>query len=83
MPIETPSNNLFTTTDLGLCSALYATGFSPDLIDKSNPQRVSFHFQHSSELDQAIQAYWSNQLMVSAQAYFLAIRAMKNRIFSE
>lgn len=76
-------NDFFYSTDLGLAASLVSHGFFLNHLDKSNPQKVEFCFERVSQLDQAIQLYWANQLTVPALAYFNALKMLKNRIYSE
>lgn len=77
------SENYFTTPDLGLASALVALGFTVSHLDKQNPRRVEFFFEHSKELDDCVQAYWASTLDVIALTYFNAMRMLKSRIYRE
>lgn len=77
------SNQYFSTYDLGLASALVATGFLLDHLDKTYPQKVKFVFTRTQQQDEVIQAYWAGNLQVSALTYFNNIKVLKNRIYSE
>jgi len=77
------SNHYFFTHDLGLASALVVAGFPLDHLDKTNPQKVKFVFNRIEGQDEAVQAYWSDQLSLSVLSYFNAVKMLKNRIYSE
>lgn len=69
--------------DLGLCAALVSTGFKLASIDKSNPQKVQFVFYKKEGLEDVIDNYWSDRLMIQARSFFDNTKMLKNRIYSE
>jgi len=74
--------NNFYTSDLGLASAMVSVGIPLISLDKSNPKRVEFVFEETKELQEAINSYWSSDLLVSPLTYFNAMKMLKNRIYS-
>ncbi len=68
--------------DLALVAAAAEYGFSPIELDKSNPRRVTFIFEHSEELKKLIDNYWLDQLNVNPRTYFDALKHLKTRIYS-
>jgi hypothetical protein len=76
------NENIYETSDLGLAASLAASGFPIHTIDKSNPRRVIFCFNSSKELDSAVDSYWSNTLLLSAQDLLGQIKMLKSRIYS-
>lgn len=78
-----PVNNLFSTYDLGLSSALVTAGFPLDHLDKSDLRKVQFVFLRAEGMDEVIEAYWNHHLPVDASTYFNTVKMLKNRIYSE
>lgn len=75
--------NQFRTYDLALASALVSRGFSLAGIERtSHGGRSSFIFDRNEELDQVIQAYWSDRLQVNPKAYFDVLKHIKTRLYS-
>lgn len=76
-------DNNFRTYDLALASALVSYGFSISGIEKTQyGGKSSFIFDKNKELDQVIQAYWSDQLQVNPKAYFDVLKHIKTRLYS-
>ncbi len=73
----------FRTSDLALASALIATGFAIDELEKSHFGKASFVFIRSDSLDKAVSRYWADRLRVNPKAYFDVIKHLKTRIYSE
>ena len=69
-------------TDLGLAASLTASGFVVIKVDKSNPRRVVFVFEKSPELEDKIELFWSNNLLLPATILLENIRQLKSRIYS-
>lgn len=71
----------YETSDLGLAAALASHGIVLKGMDFSNPRRVLFLFIRSKELNEAVLAYWSNQLAVDALSYFEQTKLLKSRVY--
>jgi len=81
--MKNDNSNVFSTYDLALASALVSYGFSISGIEKTQyGGRSSFIFDRNKELEQAIQAYWSDQLQVNPKAYFDVLKHIKTRLYS-
>ncbi len=72
----------FETSDLGLATALVSSGNSLFSVDKSNPRRVIFIFNQTSELSDKVDQYWSGQLHVAANSYMDHVKYLKAMIYS-
>ena len=72
----------YRTYDLGLASALVHVGFVLRGLDRSNGRKVEFIFDKTPEFEDAVNRFWSGELLIDAQSYFEAIRSVKNRIYS-
>jgi hypothetical protein len=75
------SNNYNEVSDLGLAASLSASDFVIVSVDKSNPRRVIFVFEKSNELEQAIDLFWANKLMLPASTLLDHMRKLKTRIY--
>jgi hypothetical protein len=73
-------DNFFRTVDLSLASTIFM--FYPlEAVDKQNPRRAEFVFEHSQELDVLIESFWRRELKVDPRAYFDALRSIKARLY--
>ncbi len=70
------------TYDLGLSAALVSSDFELLSLNKENPRKVQFIFLRRSGIDEAVNAYFSGKLEVSARALFDNTKMLKNRIYS-
>lgn len=75
-------NDYYESHDLALVAALAEYGFTPLQLDRSNPKRVVFIFEHSEELRSLIDEYWLNQLKVNPKTYFDSLKHLKTRLYS-
>ncbi len=74
-------NNSYRTSDLALAGALCVSGFVVERVEKINPKRSVFIFDNSTELEEAINKYWSGRLEIEPQAYFYQLKNLKARIY--
>lgn len=65
--------------ELSLAAALLTLGFVPS-IQKSNNRKYIFSFQKTSELEKAIDTYWSNQMLLNPKHYWNSVRELKARM---
>ena len=79
---QSQNNDYFHSFDLGCCAALVSVGYELVSLDKSNPKKVRFVFRKSPQIDDVVQEYWNDSLMVNAQAFFNAVKRLKNQIYS-
>lgn len=70
------------TSDLGLAASLSASGFVVVRVDKQDPRRAVFVFERSPELQQYIERYWADSLLLPATLLLEHIRKLKTRIYS-
>ncbi len=75
--------NYETTTDLGLAATLVASGFNIVSVDRTDPRRVVFAFQDTSELQEHITRFWSDDLLIPAGLLLDTVRKLKARIYSQ
>ncbi len=81
--IEGDPTLLWTTYDLGVSAALSCAGFQLLQIEKSNPRKALFVFRRADGIDEVADQYFADRLEVKARAFFDAIKALKNRLYSE
>ncbi|PIP30675.1 hypothetical protein COZ22_01405 [bacterium (Candidatus Howlettbacteria) CG_4_10_14_3_um_filter_37_10] len=77
------SNQLiYSTNDFALAVTLLCLGFIIINLDKTNPVKVYFLFERSNRLDQAINDFWNNQILVNPKVFFNTQKELKARIYS-
>lgn len=76
------NENLFSTYDIGLATALMTVGHKLYEMDRSNPKKACFHFLRVSTIDKAVDDYWVAELKVDARSFFENLKTLKNRIYS-
>jgi hypothetical protein len=74
---------VWTTYDLGVSAALTCAGFELLQVEKSNPRKALFVFRRTDGIDDAADQYFADRLELKARAFFDAIKALKNRLYSE
>lgn len=67
--------------DLNLSASLISVGFKLLDVDRTDPHKVTFIFQHDQKIHKAIADYWDFELTVSARKLLENIRMLKTRIF--
>lgn len=82
-PIDGDPMLLWTTYDLGVSAALTCAGFQLLQIEKTNPRKALFVFHRADGIDEIADQYFADRLEVKARAFFDAIKALKNRLYSE
>lgn len=75
------AENVFSTYDMGMTSALLSVGYKLLTIEKGRGKKL-FVFETSDELIQDAQKYWAGELDVDAQTYFNSIKNLKNQLYS-
>jgi len=75
-------NDLFSTEDFQLASALHFFGYMVEEIDKTNPGRAIFTFKRDELLDGLVQAFWKGQTKVEPIAYSNAQKSLKSRLYN-
>lgn len=75
-------NDFYSSTDLALAGALYASGYPLEALDRQDPSRVVFYFPRNKYLDDIVRLYLCHELKIDAQTYFYALKELKNRIYN-
>lgn len=73
---------VWTTYDLGVSAALTCAGFELLEVEKSNPRKALFVFRRADGIDDVADQYFADRLELKARAFFDAIKALKNRLYS-
>jgi hypothetical protein len=76
------TENYFYSTDLGITATLISIGFELVSLDTANSQKVVFIIKKQPNIDELINEYFSNQLMVPARSFFENVKMLKNRIYN-
>lgn len=76
------NNHEYETSDLGLTTALIASGLKLVRIDKTNPRRAIFIFEDSNQLRGYERDYWADELLVSGLLYNDTLKRLKARLYS-
>lgn len=74
-------DNCFYVSDLGLATTL-SLHFPIKTIDRSNPRRVVFVFDQTDDLNDFVNRYWRNEIVVEPQTFTNQIKNIKTRIYS-
>jgi len=82
IPVDDPSQ-VFSTYDLGVSAALLTAGFELLSVKKDNPHKSLFLFRRKDGIDETVDLYWSDRLEIKARSFFDAIKALKNKLYSE
>jgi hypothetical protein len=77
-----PENEWFRHQDICLVSTLLCYGRIIEAIDRQDPQKVVFSIKRDEKLDELIQNYWTNQLLVEPKAFFSYLKEIKTRIYN-
>lgn len=80
--ISNLQESYFSTFDLGCVSALVSLHFELISINKQNPRKAQFIFLSTTELEKAVNEYFSDRLLVNPRTYFDNIKMLKNRLYS-
>lgn len=75
--------NTHITSDIGHAAALLCVGYELKGLDKENPNKIKFILFRKEGLDEAINSYWNDALIVSARSFFENLRMLKTRLFQE
>lgn len=70
-------------TDLALIATLRYFGITEENIDRSNPSKIRFVFWVTEGVNKIIKDYYAGKLAVEPQAFFLHLKAVKGRIYSQ
>jgi len=75
------AQDFYVTTDLNCSVSLICSGFELASLDRTDPRRVRFVFYKFPGLEQAVDDYWSNTLLVKARTMADNLKSMKSRLY--
>lgn len=78
---DTAQEQFYKTSDLGLVTTL-SLFFPVRTIDRSNSRKVLFVFDQTDELNDFVNKYWRNEVVVEPQTFTNQIKNIKTRIYS-
>lgn len=81
MSKENTVPQFYKTSDLGLATSL-SLFFPVREIDRSGPRKVLFVFNLTDELNDFVNKYWRNEIVVEPQTFTNQIKNIKTRIYS-
>jgi hypothetical protein len=76
-------SEVYSTYDLGVSSALLCIGFGLLFVKKDNPKKALFIFKRKAGIEEVSNDYFADKLEVKARSFFDAIKALKNKLYSE
>jgi len=80
MSIKNSYKYLYTCSDLSLASTL-SIWFPILKINTTNPRKADFYFSDTKELQEKIEKYWKNEILVEPKLMFQSIKLLKSRIY--
>lgn len=70
-------------SDLSLITTLRYFGIREESIGRDEQGKTYFNFFINKETEETIKKYYSGKLVVEPQAFFLHLKAVKGRIYSQ
>ena len=69
--------------DLGVVAALVTCGFEVEDMNRDTNGRTYFVFQETAALDETVNGYYADTLVIKARKFFDNTKMIKGRIYSE
>ena len=82
MYINSSNNPEDGTSDLGLAATLMSLGFKLTGVDRSNPRKARFLFEHIDDFQLISDRYWSRSVEVDAYTINENSKLLKGRIYA-
>ncbi len=76
------TGNYFYSWDLGISATLITLGFELISLDRQNPQKVLFIFKKKPDINNRVDEYFSDKVVVPARSFFENVKMLKNRIYN-
>lgn len=73
---------MFQTSDFALAITLISLGFKIYHIDRNDSSRVQFCFEREKGLDQAVTAFWTDEIRIEPKVLLLNHKLLKSRLYS-
>jgi hypothetical protein len=77
------TSEIYSTYDLGVSSALLCVGYELLSVERDNPKKSLFIFRKSTGIEGIANNYFADKLELRARSFFDAIKALKNKLYSE
>jgi hypothetical protein len=81
MPMYDNTNFFLKTSDLALATALSVLGVAIEAMQQTDSERMNFIFTKSDKVQDIVNRFWRNELLVEPQAYFNQLKVLKTRIY--
>jgi hypothetical protein len=81
MPMYDNTNFFLKTSDLALATALSVLGVAIEAMQQTESERMNFIFTKSDKVQDIVNRFWRNELLVEPQAYFNQLKVLKTRIY--
>lgn len=78
-----PEEKYINLSDLSLIAALRYFGVRENAVDRNNPSKICFVFEKTGSVNELIRKFYAQELAVEPQVYFLHLKSVKNRIYSQ
>lgn len=72
----------FRTSDFPLGISLITLGFKLNHLSKGTDGRITFNFERTQGLDETVQAFWRDEILVEPKLFYLNQKLLKSRILS-
>ena len=73
----------FETQDFSLATTLHALGFPLELLNRENPNRVGFCFKQTDELNNTVELFWKDEIVLNPKTFYLNQKILKNRLYND
>jgi hypothetical protein len=77
-----PENQEWYSYDLGCTASLVSLGFRLLAVERETDRKSKFIFEDSTELRQASEAYFNDELEINPRTLMDSVRLLKNRLHS-
>ena len=76
------SASVFSTSDIGVATALLCANCELLNVEKSNPRKALFVFRKQADIEEIANKYFADRLEVKARSFFDNLKALKNKLYS-
>jgi len=81
--LRSMSMNEYPISDLGAAAYLVTIGSNLIRLDRENPRRIQFVFEHSHDLERAVEDYWNGSARVAPLSLQQSQKTLKSRIYAD
>ena len=72
----------YVTRDIRLAVALFSAGHNLLNVDKSNPRRAVFVFEHDSDIDNHVGLFFMHKLMLDSLSVLENLKSLKDMLYA-